>query len=159
MEPERCGRKTPAADAGFNGGWLRSCSWINRYFGLMETCYPVATISETKENQIRFAIGGRRCRDSEDGSIIARWVNDEFKPARRRLVRGKTELLLRDGIVKKQDSAVNFRIGEFKFGKSACEMMTYNDMHRLGISFSSERRAFAKLNGYLGNRKGGRAKF
>ena len=73
-----------------------------------------------------------------------------FKPARDMLSRGKTELLLGMGIVKKLDLAVNFENNQFKFGQCEWEMMTFNEKHRWAFPLVPTACGYAKLNEYFG---------
>ena len=50
-----------------------------------------------KGELLRFAYGGREGRDSLMGESIHIWADGAFKPARLRLIRGKSELLFADG--------------------------------------------------------------
>ena len=103
-------------DTGFNGGRLRSYSWSRQYISFWGSFFHKATISKTKENLLRFAVGNQECRDSLMGAVIPIWADGTSKPARFRLIHGKAELLLLAGIVKKLDSAVNFGRNQCMFG-------------------------------------------
>ena len=96
---------------GFNGGRLRSYSWISRYLEYMETFWPAAMISRTEETPMEFTPLRHEERDSNDGASAHISVKGEFKQIRVRLIHGKTELLIRNCIFEEMDLAVNFRIG------------------------------------------------
>ena len=82
-----------------------------------------------------------------------------FKPARDMLSRGKTELLLGMGIVKKLDLAVNFENNQFKFGQCEWEMMTFNEKHRWAFPLVPTACGYAKLNEYFGKLRDEKSKF
>ena len=68
------------------------------------------------------------------GDLIPIWADGTSKPARVRLIRGKTELLPGMDIVRKLDITVPFGGDKFKVGQSEWGMVTFNEKHHLGIS-------------------------
>ena len=87
---------------------MRSHARLRKYLERIKGFFPNATISRTKNKLLRFAFWNHEARDSTMGDSIPIWADGMFQPARVRLIRGKTELLLGMGIIKKLDLTVNF---------------------------------------------------
>ena len=91
---------------------------------------------------VRFAFGAHQGRDSTMGAAIPIWAQWDFKPARVRLIRGKTELLSGIDIVRAMDIAVRFGCAQYKVGQGEWEMAPFNEKrHRVFplVSTSSAR--------------------
>ena len=85
---------------------------------IIKELLPERISCENKRKLPRFAFGGHEGGDSIMGDSVAIWAGGIFKPARVRLIRGKTELFQVVGIIKKPDSPVNFGGNKFKIGQS-----------------------------------------
>ena len=97
---------------------------------------------------LRFVIfGGHQGRDSTMGASIPICGNGAFKPALVRLIRGKTELLLGAGIIRKLDITVRYGGDQFKVGQIECGMVTFNEKNHVVFPLVPTSRAYAKLNG------------
>ena len=83
-------------------------------------------------------------------TVIPVWANGAPKPARVRLIHGKTELLLGMNIVRELYATLSFGGDRFRVGHGACEMMTSNEKSRWLFPLFPTACACAKLNGYLG---------
>ena len=70
--------------------------------------YTKATLGETKENFRALRFVNHQGRDSTIGALIPIRENGAFKPARVRLIRGKSELLSGMCIITKLDISVRF---------------------------------------------------
>ena len=85
------------------------------------------------------------------GAAIPIWADGASRPARVRLIRGKAELRsAMDIIVKKLDSAVNFRSNQFKVGQSEWGTMTFNGKNHCVLPLAQTGRCYAQLNEYFG---------
>ena len=49
---------------------------MRKYLEYLQTSYPKATIPETKDKPMRFALGGHGRLDSDHGATIHIYVND-----------------------------------------------------------------------------------
>ena len=88
--PEEC---SLIIDTGFNGGGLRIHERLRKYLEYITSFYPNSTVAKTKAKLLTLAIGGHEGLDSTMGAAIRIWADGMSKPARVRLIQGKTELL------------------------------------------------------------------
>ena len=95
---------------------MRSFGWRRKYLDHLKSFYTKATVGETHAKLLRFAFGGRQWLDSTMGAAIPIWANVTFRPARVRLIRGKTELLSGMGIICKHGITVRFGRDQFNVG-------------------------------------------
>ena len=133
-------------EAGFNGGGLRSHSWLGKYLEYIKSFYRKASVVKNERKSLRFAFWGHEWRDSEMGALIPIWANGKFKPARVGLIRGKTELLTGLDITQKMDSAVNLGRNQFKVGQSEWEMVAFNGKNRWVIPLVQTACTYTKLD-------------
>ena len=82
-------------------------------------------------------------------TVLPIWATDSFKPARVRLVGGKTELLLGLDIIRKLDITVVFGSDHFSVGQGELEMVTYNGKHRWVFPLVPTAGAYAKQDEYF----------
>ena len=65
--------------------------------------------------------GNRQGRDSDSSTAMPIWAGGDFRPAKIRLINGKTELLLGMDIIRKLRLAVNFGSEQFQVGQGEWE--------------------------------------
>ena len=89
--------------------------------------------------------------------VSPKWVqgylygcNEIPKPARVRLILGKTELLPGMDIIRKLDIAVRFGGAQFKVGQSEWEMTTFHEKYHWVFPLVPSDCDYAKLNEYFG---------
>ena len=83
---------------GFNGGDLRSFNRLVEYMTIWAG-YPKYAIFKTIGGEMGFVFGDHESREETHASVMPIWGADEIIPARVRLIKSDTELLLGTDVV------------------------------------------------------------
>ena len=129
---------------------MHSYDRLRKYLERLRSFYPKATLGTPKKNCRDLRFGGHPGRVPTMVAAMPIWANGAFKPARVRLIRGKTELLSGMSIIRKIDITVRFGIDQFKVGQSEWGMVTFNGKRHLVFPLDPTSCAYSKLNEYFG---------
>ena len=103
---------------------------------------------ESKIRDLRF--GKNQGRTSGASTALSIWVNGPFRPARVRLIRGKSGLFSGMHIVKKLYARVCLGVERFKVGQGEWGMMTFIEKRHWVFPPVSTACAYSKLDEYFG---------
>ena len=137
-------------DTGINGGGLRIYHWLRRYVEYLWSFYHKANLVKTREEEWRLALVDHQGRTPGASTVLPIWVNGSFRPARVRLIRGKTELLSGMHIVKELAVSVLFGSDRFEVGQGEWGVMTFNEKRHWVFPLAPTACAYTKLDEYFG---------